>query len=83
MNCELCKAAGEKLLWQGPHCRVILVDDADYPGFCRVIWNEHIKEMTDLPVALRTEMMNIVFAVESAVREVMHPDKINLAASAI
>jgi diadenosine tetraphosphate (Ap4A) HIT family hydrolase len=79
MNCELCKIVGEKLLWQGPHCRVILVEDADYPGFCRVIWNEHIKEMTDLPVALRTEMMNIVFAVESAVREVMHPDKINLA----
>ena len=79
MNCELCDAIGEALIWRGQHCRVILVDDKDYPGFCRVIWNDHVKEMTDLPVSMRTEMMNAVFAVESAVREVMQPDKINLA----
>jgi diadenosine tetraphosphate (Ap4A) HIT family hydrolase len=79
MSCELCITTEETLLWRGPHCRVVLVDDADYPGFCRVIWNEHIKEMTDLPVHLRTELMQTVFAVESAVREVMLPEKINLA----
>lgn len=79
MNCELCITADEPVLWQGQNCRVILVDDADYPGFCRVIWNEHIKEMTDLPSHMRTELMSTVFAVESAVREVMQPQKINLA----
>jgi len=72
-------ATGEILLWRGQHCRVILVADTDYPGFCRVIWNDHIKEMTDLPVQMRAELMNTVFAVESAVREVMQPEKINLA----
>jgi len=79
MNCELCNTSDETLLWRGQHCRVILVEDADYPGFCRVIWNDHIKEMTDLPSQMRAELMNTVFAVESAVREVMQPDKINLA----
>ena len=79
MNCELCIAKGETLLWSGQHCRVILVADADYPGFCRVVWNDHIKEMTDLPKQMRAELMNTVFAVESAVREVMQPVKINLA----
>ena len=79
MNCELCITTGETLLWRGQHCRVILIADADYPGFCRVIWNEHVKEMTDLSAQLRTELMNTVFAVESAVREVMQPEKINLA----
>lgn len=79
MNCELCTASGETLLWRGQHCRVILAADADYPGFCRVIWNDHVKEMTDLPPAMRDEFMNTVFAVESAVREVMQPVKINLA----
>jgi len=79
MNCELCNTSDETLLWRGQHCRVILVEDADYPGFCRVIWNDHIKEMTDLPSQIRAELMNTVFAVESAVREVMQPDKINLA----
>ncbi|MFA6902138.1 MAG: HIT family protein [Gallionellaceae bacterium] len=79
MTCELCIPADESLLWQGLHCRVILVEDDDYPGFCRVIWNEHIKEMTDLSPAMRNELMNTVFAVELAVREVMNPEKINLA----
>lgn len=79
MNCELCTAKAETVLWQNQNCRVILVNDIDYIGFCRVIWNEHIKEMTDLPIQMRTELMNTVFAVESAIREVMRPDKINLA----
>jgi diadenosine tetraphosphate (Ap4A) HIT family hydrolase len=35
--------------------------------------------MSDLEPALRSELMNVVFAVEAAVREVMHPEKINLA----
>lgn len=79
MNCELCANTAEILLWRGQYCRVILVENAEYPGFCRVIWNEHVKEMTDLTPQMRTELMDTVFAVESAVREVMLPDKINLA----
>lgn len=79
MNCELCNKSDETLLWRGQHCRVILVEEVDYPGFCRVIWNDHTKEMTDLPAQMRAELMNAVFAVESAVREVMQPHKINLA----
>lgn len=79
MNCELCIAKDEILLRHDRYCRVILVDDADYPGFCRVIWNEHIKEMTDLTAQLRSAYMDTVFAVESAIREVMQPQKINLA----
>jgi diadenosine tetraphosphate (Ap4A) HIT family hydrolase len=79
MNCELCNTTDQTPLWRGQHCRVILVEDADYPGFCRVIWNDHVKEMTDLPSQMRAELMNTVFAVESAVREVMQPQKINLA----
>jgi diadenosine tetraphosphate (Ap4A) HIT family hydrolase len=79
MNCELCSTTGETLLWRGQHSRVILVADEAYPGFCRVIWNEHIKEMTDLPAPMRNELMNTVFVVENAVRVVMQPEKINLA----
>jgi diadenosine tetraphosphate (Ap4A) HIT family hydrolase len=60
-------------------CRVVIVRDPDYAGYCRVIWNSHVKEMTDLPVSQRTHCMRIVFAVEQAVRAVFAPDKINLA----
>ena len=79
MNCPLCSPVDESLLWQDTFCRVIWVDDAAYPGFCRVILNAHVREMTDLPPAERPRLMQVVFAVEAAVREVVKPDKINLA----
>ena len=79
MACELCETSGGELLWQDDHCRVVRVADPAYPGFCRVIWQAHIKEMTDLAAADRQHLMNVVFAVESAVRQVLSPEKINLA----
>ncbi len=79
MACELCKDAGEVVLWRNELCRVIRVDDAAYPGFCRVVMNRHVKEMTDLDASERSQLMVVVFAVEAAVREVVQPDKINLA----
>lgn len=79
MSCELCDRPGGEILWQNDLCRVIWVNDAHYPGFCRVILNRHVKEMTDLDEAERAQLMHAVFAVESAVREVVQPDKINLA----
>ncbi len=78
-TCPLCTAQDETVLWQGSRCRVILVNDQDYPGYCRVIWNAHIKEMTDLREPDRAHFMEVVFAVESVLRELLQPDKINLA----
>lgn len=77
--CPLCAPHGETVLWQDPCCRVILVSDPDYPGYCRVIWQTHIKEMTDLATSDRNHLMNVVFAVEAALCELLLPDKINLA----
>jgi diadenosine tetraphosphate (Ap4A) HIT family hydrolase len=77
--CELCNTPGGQLLWHDHLCRIVLVDDANYPGFCRVILQQHVKEMSDLPVVERTRLMEIVFATEQAVRDTMQPDKINLA----
>lgn len=57
----------------------MLVKDRDYAGYCRVIWNSHVKEMTDLSAAQRAHCMRVVFAVERALRSVLAPDKINLA----
>lgn len=79
MGCELCDSPGGKVLWQDASCRVVLVDDPDYAGLCRVIWNAHTREMTDLPEPGRMRLMQVVFAVEEAVREALRPEKINLA----
>lgn len=78
-SCPLCAPQTEVILWQNARCRVILVNDPDYPGYCRVIWNAHVKEMTDLPEPDRAHFMRVVFAVEAVLRELLHPDKINLA----
>jgi diadenosine tetraphosphate (Ap4A) HIT family hydrolase len=67
------------LLWQDDQCRVVLVDEPDYPGFLRVVLNPHVSEMTDLPATDRLALMQVVFAAEAALREVLSPDKINLA----
>ncbi|OYW36656.1 MAG: HIT family protein [Hydrogenophilales bacterium 12-61-10] len=78
-DCPLCLTDGGGALWRDALCRVVLADEPDYPGFLRVILNAHVKEMTDLPPADQAALMHVVFAAEAALREVMQPDKINLA----
>ena len=78
-SCELCDSAGGETLWQDELCRVVLVENRDYPGFCRVILNQHVSEMTDLDATTRHKLMRVVFAVEQALRQLMQPAKINLA----
>ena len=80
ISCPLCQPLNEILLWRDATLRVIRVDDPDYPGFCRVILNRHVKEMTDLSPEERAHLMQTVFVVEGALRELMQPDKVNLAA---
>ena len=78
-NCELCEVVGGEILHQALQFRVVLIDDANYPGFCRVIWQDHIQEVTDLHEIDRMVMMDVLWQVETVVREVMQPLKINLA----
>ena len=78
-ECVFCKSVGGELLWQDALCRVVLVDDPKYVGFCRVILNKHIKEMTDLNEIERARVMRVTFAVERALRDILQPEKINLA----
>ncbi len=78
-SCELCASPGGAVLWQNALCRVVRVDEPDYPGYCRVILKRHAAEMTDLEEHERAALMAVVHAVESALRETMHPDKMNLA----
>lgn len=81
-SCDLCETGGGELLWQDEQCRVVLVGGDEgraFPGFCRVIWQAHVREMSELDPAQRSHLMNVVFATECAVRELMQPDKINLA----
>ncbi len=79
MTCPLCAAPGGAVLWRDGTCRVVLADEPDHPGFLRVILDAHVKEMTDLPAAARQRLFDVVLAAEAALREVLAPDKVNLA----
>lgn len=69
----------ETVLWQDNDLRVILAGEPDYPMLCRVIWRTHTKEMSDLNTTQQQHIMRIVLGVERVLRELLHPDKINLA----
>ncbi len=78
-DCALCRDDGGDVLFRDDLLRVVLVDSTEYPGFVRVVVNAHAKEMTDLAPAARQQLLDAVFAIETALREVLAPEKINLA----
>jgi diadenosine tetraphosphate (Ap4A) HIT family hydrolase len=83
-GCELCELfdagtlAGAPI-WKNELFSVIMVEDASYPGFVRVIWHDHVREMSDLADADRLALYEAVNRVELAVRAIMAPHKINVA----
>lgn len=80
MLCPLCQPQNEDILLETKQFRIIAVhDEANTPAFCRVIWREHIAEMTDLSAEERAQFMHAVFTLEAAMRHVLRPSKINLA----
>lgn len=77
-DCTFCSSDGGEVVWRDARCRVVLASEP-FAGFCRVIWNDHVREVTDLDVAAREHLMRVVFAVEAALRALVSPDKMNLA----
>ena len=80
--CELCDADGGEMIFRAGKWRVVRVTGAEgqaFPGFCRVIWNTHIKELTDLAPADRLKFMEVVFQVEASLRASLAPHKMNVA----
>jgi diadenosine tetraphosphate (Ap4A) HIT family hydrolase len=83
--CELCALAagqtvpGAQPVFQHEKFVVILADEPNYPGFARVVWRAHVREMSDLADADRLLLNEAVWKLELAVREVMQPLKVNVA----
>ena len=78
--CVLCAQDGGVLVWRGDKLRLIRAEEAGFPAFYRVIWNAHAAELSDLSDADRNLCMQAVAVVERAIRDVLEPTKINLAA---
>lgn len=81
-DCELCASPGGNPLWEDGLCRVVRVTGPEgkaFPGFCRVVWQQHVGEMSALARPDARHLMDIVLATERAIRKLARPDKINLA----
>lgn len=78
-DCVLCRSDGGIVLARTRSLRVVRVDDPDHPGTLRVIWNAHVAEMSDLDESQRVRLMAAVHAAETALRQALQPDKMNLA----
>ena len=78
-DCALCATGDTPAVWRDARLYVVSAADPDYPGYLRVIWRAHVREMTDLEAAEREHCLLVVFAVERALRDTLRPDKINVA----
>lgn len=78
-GCPLCQGAGGELVFQGPLLRVIRTDEGGFPAFYRVIWNEHVRELSQLAPADRALCLEAVVAVERALLAHLQPAKVNVA----
>jgi diadenosine tetraphosphate (Ap4A) HIT family hydrolase len=78
-GCELCESDGGLLIVRTDKLRVIRAHEPDHPAFYRVIWNDHVAEWTDLAPSDRSHLMQAVAKVETVMRQLLAPTKINLA----
>ena len=78
-NCVLCSSQKYPIIWANDLLRIVLINDQNYRGYCRVDLINHVKEMADLDEEIRNEFMGVIFQMEKIIKEYLQPDKINLA----
>jgi diadenosine tetraphosphate (Ap4A) HIT family hydrolase len=84
-GCELCALAagqaapGTQVVHEAEKFVVILAGEPNYPGFARVVWRAHVREISDLADADRLLLNEAVWRLELAVREAMQPLNLNVA----
>jgi diadenosine tetraphosphate (Ap4A) HIT family hydrolase len=81
-GCAHCAGLNEDRLWAGELFRIVLVHGTGFEGWCRVIWHEHVAELTNLAAQQREAVLKAVVGVEEALRSELNPAKINIASLA-
>jgi diadenosine tetraphosphate (Ap4A) HIT family hydrolase len=78
-GCLLCEGPGGRVIVQAPRWRLVHAQEAGFPAFYRLVWQEHVREFSQLARAERTECMDVLVAMEEALIAQLQPDKVNLA----
>ena len=77
--CPLCEGAGGDVVFAGTRFRVIRTDEGGFPAFYRLVWNRHVRELSDLPPSEQRLCLEGVVAIETVLRSRLRPAKVNLA----
>jgi ATP adenylyltransferase len=83
-GCVFCDAAKEnddakaRIVYRGQQCFVILNTYPYTPGHVMIVPYTHLDELQKLPTQAAQEMMTLSQRIEGALRELYHPDGINL-----
>ena len=78
-RCPLCDLNEKDGLWANEDCLVVSAQAAGVGTICRVVWRNHVREMSDLDPTEGRAFMDTGFAVEAAMRRHARPVKMNLA----
>jgi ATP adenylyltransferase len=79
--CDLANLGDDQkahIVYRGQHCFVILNAFPYTPGHVMIVPYSHLDELQKLPVDAANEMMRLSQRMESVLRELYHPDGINL-----
>ncbi len=80
--CPLCvnSLIDDSIIFSNDAYRIVWGNETNYPCFIRVIWQQHVVEMTDLPFEQQQTLLQAVLQVERILRDTLQPvpDKINL-----
>lgn len=77
--CPLCEGPGGRVVVQAARWRLVHAEEAGFPAFYRVVWQEHVREFSQLAPADRQACMDVVVAVEEVLLRHLSPDKVNVA----
>ncbi|MFI4926450.1 MAG: HIT family protein [Burkholderiales bacterium] len=80
LGCPLCEAPGGRVVVQAPRWRLVHAQEPGFPGFYRVVWEQHVREFSQLVPADRQSCMDVVVALEEALLRHLQPTKVNIAA---
>ncbi|MDA8390420.1 MAG: HIT family protein [Gammaproteobacteria bacterium] len=78
-GCVLCSLSPEEAVWHDSRLMVITGGADGLGEVARVVWRAHVAEMSTLAAADRQYLMDVVFTVEAAVRDLAGPLKMNIA----
>ena len=78
-SCELCKPSNEDIVWQDKFCRLIIAKEKNLYEVHRIIWNNHISELSSLSQNELNHIFAQLIKAEKYILNKLSPHKVNIA----